>query len=202
MRLISISTVLACLLACRPVVEETARAFSPRDEAEIFPRVSDTLLAEQLSVRRETGLMLLAGQPFSGAAVEYHPSGQVATYTEYLDGKKHGFHQRWFSNGQTSFEGYYYSGRRHGPSASWWSNGCPRTQSNFEYGQVHGVQLAWYQSGALFQELQIDYGQELGIQRAWRENGKLYSNYEAKDGRIYGLKRASLCYQLKNEVIN
>ncbi|MEM6396890.1 MAG: toxin-antitoxin system YwqK family antitoxin [Bacteroidota bacterium] len=202
MRSISLFILIACS-ACRPVVlEETARATTSRDETEVSARNADTLLTEQLSLERETGLMLLSGLAFSGAAIDHHETGQVAAYTEYVAGKKHGLHQRWFADGQASFEGYYYSGRRHGPSASWWSNGCPRTQSHFEHGDVHGEQLAWYQNGALFQRLNLVHGQEQGLQQAWRKNGKLYSNYEARDGRIYGLKRASLCYQLENEIIN
>jgi antitoxin component YwqK of YwqJK toxin-antitoxin module len=44
-------------------------------------------------------------------------------------------------------------------------------------------------------------GQEEGMQKAWRENGKIYNNYEAKNGRIFGLKRASLCFQLEDEIV-
>ena len=33
------------------------------------------------------------------------------------------------------------------------------------------------------------------------QNGKIYNNYEAKNGRIFGLKRASLCFQLEDEIV-
>ena len=201
MRLISL-IIFLLICACRPVwMEETAQAKQSIEGSEDPSIISDTIAEDHLIIQRETGLVLLNGHPYSGASVAYHTSHQLATYTEYLNGKKHGLYQSWFSSGQRSFSGYYLEGRRHGHSASWWTNGCLRTESNFVRGTAHGIQQAWYQSGALFRVIRLVDGKEEGLQQAWRENGKLYSNYEAKNGRIYGLKRAHLCYQLSDEVI-
>ncbi|MFK7981436.1 MAG: toxin-antitoxin system YwqK family antitoxin, partial [Saprospiraceae bacterium] len=65
----------------------------------------------------------------------------------------------------------------------------------------NGEQKEYYKSGAKFKLKHLINGKEEGIQQSWRENGKIYNNYEAKNGRIFGLKRASLCYELEEEIV-
>ena len=159
------------------------------------------IMQEALTLHANEGLFYHLDNPFSGYAIEYYPNDILAKRIAYIEGKKEGLYQKWFSNGKLSFEANYVMGRKHGTSKTWWKNGALRSQSQHKMGIANGQQRQWYKSGQLFKSMNIVDGKEEGIQQAWRENGKIYNNYEAKNGRIFGLKRASLCYELEEEIV-
>lgn len=179
-------------------VEKTSLPLPPTSsEAVVLVEVA----WEELEVAPASGLVMLDGQPFSGASLRWHTNGVLGQRIEYRMGKKHGMHESWFANGRLAYRGNYASGRKHGAVETWWSNGTQRTASSYEHGVAQGSQYEWYQSGALFKEVHLVDGLESGLQRAWRENGALFANYEARDGRTFGMKRSKLCYTIQEEEI-
>lgn len=185
------SLVLMSLMACQD--QEENSVFPPDQVLQIH---SDSLV-----LRPSEGLVYYHGKPFSGSSIGYYSNGNFASQIDYLKGKKQGFYKKWYENGQISFESHYSDGKQDGMTYSWWRNGNKRSASTFSKGVASGKQLQWYTSGAKFKEINLVNGKEEGMQKSWRENGKIYNNYEAKNGRIFGLKRATLCYQLEDEVV-
>lgn len=160
-----------------------------------------TVLSDSLSLNKQNGRVYYQGTVFNGTSVSYYSNGILASSIDYLEGKKHGFYRKWFSNSDLSYEASYEGGKLQGSSRTWWVNGNFRSVSNFFEGVPHGEQVQYYKSGVLFKRLQLDMGKESGLQQSWRENGKLFNNYEARDGRIYGLKRSKLCFELEDEEV-
>lgn len=160
-----------------------------------------TIDSRAISLDRERGIALYKSIPFTGKSVSYYTQDVMAESIEYVEGKKDGFHRKWFEDATISYECKYSNGQKVGESKSWWRNGKVRSKSQFVNGVAHGLQEQWYQSGARFKHLRYNNGKVEGMQQSWRQNGKIYNNYEAKNGRIFGLKRASLCFSLDNEEI-
>ncbi len=151
------------------------------------------------TLAREQGVRVYRGKPFTGKIVTRHPSGQIATSENYINGKRNGALKKWFDNGVLGFESYYSRGKLHGLTKSWWPNGNQRSKLIYKDGVVHGTSLHWYKSGERFKQMHYVNGSPEGIQQAWRPNGKLYSNYEYKNGRVFGLKKSNLCFGLEDE---
>lgn len=181
-----------CLVfcGCHHVVE-TATIHIPEQE----------IVKEKLVLHPNEGLVYFLKQPFSGYSIRYYSNGTLAERIGYWQGKKQGTYQKWYNDGILSFEANYNKGRKDGISKTWWRNGLLRSESIHAMGKTNGSQKQWYKNGQLFKSMNIVDGKEVGLQQAWRENGKIYNNYEAKNGRIFGLKRASLCYELEDEMV-
>ena len=168
-----------------------------------YEQVMPLQVAEsEITIDESRGLRLYQGQPFSGEAVKFYPSGQLAKKESFKQGLRDGYLQQWFYNGTLAFDSRYLAGQLAGLTQSWWSNGNLRSATPYVNGKVHGVSLQWYATGELFKKMNYMQGQELGLQQAWRRNGKLYSNYEYKEGRVYGLKRANMCVGLEDEELS
>ncbi len=162
---------------------------------------TNRISAELLTTNAKDQLVYHDKELFTGTAVVFYPNQLAAETTEYIDGKKNGAYKLYFADGKLSFESNYKNDLQDGTGKSWWKDGKLRSESHYKNGVVEGTQKQWYRSGRIFKELNIKEGKEVGMQKAWRENGKIYNNYEAKDGRIFGLKRATLCYDLEEEII-
>lgn len=156
----------------------------------------------QISIEKSTGNRVYKGTRFTGDAVTYYPSGQMATLEQFQDGRWHGKRLRWFEDGVLSQESLYEQERPVGTHKSWWSNGHLRTQYEYENGELHGIAYKWYRSGEKFKMLNYVEGEASGLQQGWRENGKLFANFEYRNGRVFGMNRANLCYGLKDEEIS
>lgn len=159
------------------------------------------VLKQELVLKPNIGLVYYNNEPFTGISYANYSNGKKAEQTSYLKGLKHGNFKKWYQDGTLSFKSLYQKGVVNGNSKSWWKDGKIRSESNHLLGKVNGVQKQWYKTGERFKELNIVNGKEEGLQKAWRRNGKLYNNYEAKNGRIFGLKRASLCFDLEDEIV-
>ncbi len=170
-------------------------------EAAISTTTYITINKSELELNPNLGLMYYNNQPFTGISEIFYSEILKAETIEYKNGKRHGLYRKWFKDGTLSFEANYDNGLQHGIAKSWWKNGNLRSEANYNNGIVNGIQKQWYKSGNLFKQMTIVDGKEEGLQKAWRENGKIYNNYEAKNGRIFGLKRASLCFQLEDEIV-
>lgn len=192
---------LTIVLACCHGRMNSSGADQPLMLEDRVSKSQGLVLADSLVLHAEKGQVFYQGQPFHGSAVSYFSNGQQATSIDYVDGRKHGMYKKWFEDGTKSFEANYWSNKQHGLTSSWWRNGHRRSEARYEMGIPNGVQMQWYASGAKFKRIHLMDGKEEGLQQSWRENGKIYNNYEAKNGRIFGLKRATLCYELNNEIV-
>ncbi|WP_245585073.1 toxin-antitoxin system YwqK family antitoxin [Psychroserpens burtonensis] len=160
-----------------------------------------TINKSELELKPNLGLMYYNNQPFTGVSEVFYSEIVKAETIEHKNGKRHGLYKKWFPDGTLSFEANYNNGLQEGTAKSWWKDGKLRSEANYNNGIVNGIQLQWYKSGNLFKQMTIVNGKEEGLQKAWRDNGKIYNNYEAKNERIFGLKRASLCFQLEDEIV-
>jgi antitoxin component YwqK of YwqJK toxin-antitoxin module len=191
------SLLILIIVSCQKETQK-AVAFT---ETEVSSTTHIAINKRALEFKQDVGLMYYNDQPFTGVSELFYSEIVKAETIEYENGKRQGLYKKWFPNGTLSFEASYDNGLQHGIAKSWWKNGELRSISNYNTGIVNGVQKQWYKSGNIFKEMTIVNGKEEGLQKAWRENGKIYNNYEAKNGRIFGLKRASLCFQLEDEVV-
>ncbi|WOJ98212.1 toxin-antitoxin system YwqK family antitoxin [Congregibacter brevis] len=154
-----------------------------------------------VSIERSTGNRMYQGSIFSGDAVTYHPSGQLATLEQFEDGRWHGRSSRWFESGALSQESFYDRETPTGTHRSWWPNGKLKSQSQYVNGKLDGALLKWYESGEIFKKLNYRDGRTAGLQQAWRENGALFANHEFRNGRVFGLNNSNMCSGLKDEKI-
>ncbi len=149
-----------------------------------------------------SGERIYQGEPLTGQAVTFYPSGQIATADEFVEGRRQGYARNWFENGVMAYEVFYSAEQKQGLEKSWWANGKLRYQLNFVDGLQEGEGWHWYRSGAKFKKSNHLAGQPVGIQQAWRENGELFSNFEYRNGRIYGLRKANTCVGIEDEQIS
>jgi antitoxin component YwqK of YwqJK toxin-antitoxin module len=156
---------------------------------------------EKLLLHPNEGKWYYNKEPFSGYAVKYYPDSSLSEKVGFHEGKREGFARGWHPNGKLYWQLYHHANHRNGTEKYWTSDGVLVSESHFVDDIVHGVQTQWYPSGKIFKRMNIVNGVEEGLQQTWWENGKLYVNYEAKNGRVFGLKRSTLCYELKNEVV-
>ncbi|MEM9260730.1 MAG: hypothetical protein AAGA62_13870, partial [Bacteroidota bacterium] len=180
------------LLALMGCFVDEEKQPAAREQFLLVPTVRERTIVpkDSLSLATKLGLVISAGEPFTGTSVEYYPTGREAVTIDYVAGRKHGLYRKWFMDGTLSFSSAYTDGRRDGITRSWWRNGKLRSQGNYVLGVAQGLHQQWYFSGAKFKEMRLVDGREEGRQQSWRENGKLYNNYEARAGRSFGLKRA------------
>ncbi|WOJ92249.1 toxin-antitoxin system YwqK family antitoxin [Congregibacter variabilis] len=154
-----------------------------------------------ISIEPSTGNRMYEGSIFSGDAVTYHPSGQMATLEQFKDGRWHGRSSRWFEGGTLSQESFYNRETPTGTHRSWWPNGKLKSRSQYVNGKLNGALLKWYESGEIFKKLNYRDGNTDGLQKAWRENGALFANHEFRNGRVFGLNNSNMCTGLKDEKI-
>lgn len=159
------------------------------------------IVKKHLKLSPSEGKWYYNGKPFNGFSVQFHTNGNLKEKVAYTQGKKQGKAYKWYADGTLASEKNYVANRLEGKADMWWPNGCKSSESFYKNRQRHGVQARWYSNGTKASVARFQNGKEEGLQQAWLPTGKLYVNYEAKNGRFFGLKRASLCYQLKDEVV-
>jgi antitoxin component YwqK of YwqJK toxin-antitoxin module len=74
---------------------------------------------------------------------------------------------------QLVFHGSYLNGREHGMHSSWYTNGLPREQTNYLDGKKHGVSREWYKNGTLATEATYHHGELCGEYLTWCYTGTL-----------------------------
>ena len=126
---------------------------------------------------RNTGVLMVEHQPFSGYVVDYFDNqppianGIMKSKSTYFEGKRHGAREHWYEDGQQQSVATYYKGLLNGQAKSWWQNGNQRAYNEYKNGHLHGVAKQWYKEGMLYKQLNYENGKEVGLQRAWRKMG-------------------------------
>lgn len=65
----------------------------------------------------------LAGELFTGTAVDYWPNGILATEVEYRKGVEDGWVRGWYENGKIRSETFFIEGRPRGERREWYESG-------------------------------------------------------------------------------
>lgn len=186
-----------CLFAGCIVQKEKPTFETPANPVMSVP---DTMVNKSTMVYDPARSMwTLAGLPYSGYVVAYHPDQSLEELFGVYVGKKQNKYVQWFPDGHLKHVSDYHLGKLHGKKQLWSEDSSHGLIAHFNYhqGKPHGEQKKWYPTGELSTVLNLNMGKEEGLQQAFRKNGVLYANYEAREGRIFGLKSASLCYGLE-----
>ena len=142
--------------------------------------------AHSPGLQNVNGILYLAGAEYSGHLAERELDGSTSR-TPYVDGKRHGLAQGWYSGGKLAWQRAFRWGNREGIAKGWWPNGQPQFRRHYRADLFEGEQWAWYESGAQFEVRRYVAGREEGRQTAWAEDGRVVANYVFKDGKRYGI---------------
>ncbi|TBN04788.1 hypothetical protein EYD45_05880 [Hyunsoonleella flava] len=151
--------------------------------------------ASDENLKLDNGVLLYKQKPFNGVLLENFTTEIIKSRTEYLNGKKHGNEQQWYTNGSQLSERFYSEGFKVGVHKSWWSSGNLKFEYHFnDKGEFHGAVKEWYESGQVFQDFNYKEGKEAGKQRMWKPDGSIKANYEVVGGDRFGLIGLKKCY--------
>lgn len=129
----------------------------------------DRVSANNSSISRLKGVILLDQIPFTGVLFEVFP------------------------NGTKKLEQEFYEGRKHGTETLWYPNSQLRSVSEFSHGILNGSQIEWYHDGSPAREMNFSNGKQSGQQIGWEENGDLRFKYTYNNGKRYGFMGSALC---------
>jgi antitoxin component YwqK of YwqJK toxin-antitoxin module len=76
-------------------------------------------------------------------------------------GNRHGYWERYWSNGKLDFKGNYVNGNRHGYFESYYDNGQLYYKGNYVNGKEHGYWESYYSNGQLDYKGFYDMGKEV-----------------------------------------
>ncbi len=71
-----------------------------------------------------------------GPFQSWHPNGQIASQSSYVDGLQHGPMTLWFECGQKSQEGEFKQGLAHGRWKAWLEDGTRIYIMDFRHGEI------------------------------------------------------------------
>ncbi|MCV9388580.1 toxin-antitoxin system YwqK family antitoxin [Reichenbachiella ulvae] len=149
----------------------------------------------------KSGEYLFRGLPLSGYLLEHDQSGILRSRRGYFDGFLEGDYLLFYPSGDTAEWRNYSQGRKHGRHVGFHSNGNQKFEFFFDKGKAIGTHRQWYADGTSYMlENYNDAGKPFGLQRVWRPDGKLRSNFVVKeDGRSYGLVGLKRCTKIDSE---
>ncbi|MDO6445330.1 DUF1566 domain-containing protein [Colwellia sp. 1_MG-2023] len=90
--------------------------------------------------------------PFTGVAIQYFTNKQVHHKTQYKDGKRDGYFERWYSNGMQEYALYYKGGEFNGNYKQWYKNGALAIEAEFVAGKII-TEKVWSKEALLLSDL-------------------------------------------------
>lgn len=135
----------------------------------------------------------------TGRWVKSNKSGKTVLVGHFLNGKRHGWFQRFFPDGSKQSKGRYHYGEATGESFAWWPNGKLRYQGSWKNGKqegtwyhwwsngrrqaiygwmdsdAHGKWLEWWPNGHRKAIFRFQKGKQQGETRLWYQTGKPYA---------------------------
>ncbi len=145
------------------------------------------------SLERVNGLLYLGSAPFSGYVVETYENGNLKSKVGWLNGKREGLSEAWYSDGSERERREYSENRKTGSHLGWYEDGTRKFDLNLKDGVYHGRCRQWFANGQLATEFHFVEGQEVGSQRSWNYKGELQGNYVVREGHRYGLIGSKSC---------
>lgn len=126
-----------------------------RDIPEPSPQRIDI---RELALDEETGAHCLGDVPYSGiGCLYYHPSGQVAEESVFVDGRKHGLSRKWYQSGALKSEGQLVDESAEGPFREWHENGQLKREGTFDH-SIFIEFREWDDQGRLVEEYRMQEG--------------------------------------------
>lgn len=140
------------------------------------------------------GILLAAGQPFSGQLFKLYPhSKDTFEISSYLNGKEHGAWRKYYAGNRLMEIRHFVKGKKEGEYLAWWVDGTPKLDYHFANDEYEGTCKEWNREGTLIKVMNYKAGYEEGQQRWWYDNGKIKANYIMRGGRRYGLLGTKNC---------
>lgn len=114
--------------------------------------------------------------PYTGAVVDYYPSGETKASMHFEQGLPVGKAVRWYRSGQKSGEAKL-SGNKSGRTTEWYENGQLKSEGELVNGRVNGLMTTWHPNGQKkSEENQYVEGRPVdGTATTWYENGQMKS---------------------------
>jgi len=145
------------------------------------------------------GRMLLAGKPFSGIVQQTIGGDYEIRKTPYSDGLEHGkftVHKQ----GKLVEERMFVQGKKHGTHKAWHTNGNLKFFSNFEQGDYVGDQYTYHDNGQVYEYKKYNREGKLLVSKIFRQTGQVYTSQAfSADGAAYGLPGSKLCNPVSQE---
>jgi len=114
---------------------------------------------------------------------------QVAQFTDYVEGQKHGFEKRFTEEGQLLSSIPYVHGKREGIAEVFAKRGEKMMQVTFANDMREGVCLEFYSDGKTKTEVTFIDDKKEGLEKRYHPNGALASERHYKEGLLDGRLR-------------
>ena len=121
--------------------------------------------------------------PYTGAVVDYYPSGGKKLSAHFKDGLSVGPSLQWYRSGQLSHEEDLDSNRT-GRVTEWYENGQLKSERSLLNGGINGFSTAWYPNGQkrIEENYLVEGRPKDGTSTKWYENGHKESETRWADG--------------------
>jgi len=111
-------------------------------------------------------------EPYTGKCFGYFKNSQIGLKGAYIDGKKDGKWEYWYSNGQNKMLVYYNKGKKVGKWLYWYDNGIKRIDNNYVNDRLNDKNYWWYKNGSKKKVALYNNGKFIG-KVEWNKNGKV-----------------------------
>ncbi len=136
----------------------------------------------QLEKKKNIYYLLKSETPYTGMCYQYFKTGQKGLKGQFIDGKRDGQWDYWYSDGQQKLSVEYKKGTKSGDWLFWFPNGQMKSKTHYTDGKLTGMNYWWYENGQMQKEALFENG-IFKKKREWDEKGNLiedYFNYKVK----------------------
>ena len=111
-------------------------------------------------------------EPYTGKCFGYFKNSQIGLKGAYVNGKKHGEWEYWYTNGQNKMILHYDQGIKIGKWIYWYENGMKRIDNIYKNDKLDGKNFWWYNDGKKKKVAQYTDGKFIG-KVEWDKRGKV-----------------------------
>lgn len=111
-------------------------------------------------------------EPYTGKSFGYFKNRQIGLKGAYIDGKKDGKWEYWYSSGQNKMLVHYNKGKKIGKWTYWFDNGIRRIDNNYINDNLDGKNYWWYNNGNKKKIALYKNGKFIG-KIEWDKKGKI-----------------------------
>ena len=109
---------------------------------------------------------------FTGTAVMLYQNGEIATESNYVDGRQEGVQRSYHYDGSLWIEEEQKNGRPTGFYREWYENGQLASQVEYANGREHGKYIGWFSNGQKSTEWTYEHG-VLVHDKQWNKDGEV-----------------------------
>lgn len=130
---------------------------------------------------------------YTGYQFALYENGDTLLLKSFFNGVEEGFQRKWYPGKKLEEERFYINGKKEGIHQGWWSNGQKRFYFSAYNNEYNGEFKEWMPNSLLVKFFHYKNGYEEGSQRLWWADGTVRANYVIKNGRKYGLLGWKTC---------